>query len=157
MNTVKDRTLEFIKFKGLKEGFTKLTGLKPTDEEFEVINGLCTVLTESSRAFHGTMPKEALEGLVKKLGIEAVEPTSEEDFCRMYGKGEDKRFYLIAGLAYMNLLALTPHRSDNSFKSFERELNVTYRMLERGYKLSLDDRRILLEKAKAATREYNGK
>lgn len=34
-----------------KESFTKLTGWKPTDEEFEIINGLCTVLTKLSRAF----------------------------------------------------------------------------------------------------------
>ena len=41
-----------------KEGYTKLTGLKPTDEEFEIINGLCTVLTKLSRAFSKIVDKE---------------------------------------------------------------------------------------------------
>ena len=140
-----------------KEGFTKLTGLKPTDEEFEIINGLCTVLTELSRVFHGSMTKEDLEGMAKELGEGAVEPISEGDFCVMYGTGEDESFYIIVGLIYMNLFVLPQRRSNDSFKSFERELNVTDRMLKRGYKLSLADRRMLLEKAKAVTQEYNEK
>ena len=140
-----------------KEGFTKLTGLKPTDEEFEVINGLCTVLTEASRAFHGSMTKENLEGMAKELGEGAVEPISEGDFCVMYGNGEDKNFSMIVGLIYMNLLVLSTRRSDDSFKSLEREILVAQRMLERDYKLSLDDRRLLLEKAKAAAKNITKK
>ena len=140
-----------------KEGFTKLTGLKPTDEEFEIINGLCTVLIEASRAFHGSMTKEYLEGMAKKLGEGAVEPISEGDFCVMYGNGEDKKFFMIVGLIYMNLLVLPQCRSNDSFKSLEREMDVTHRMLGRGYKLSLDDRRLLLEKAKAAVKNITKK
>ena len=140
-----------------KEGFTKLTGLKPTDEEFEVINGLCTVLTEASRAFHGSMTKEYLEGMAKELGEGAVEPISEGDFCVMYGKGEDINFSMIVGLIYMNLLVSSQHRSDDSFESLEREFLVAQRMLERDYKLSLDDRRLLLEKAKAAAKNITKK
>lgn len=140
-----------------KEGFTKLTGLKPTDEEFEIINGLCTVLTEASRAFHGSMTKENLEGMAKELGEGAVEPISEGDFCVMYGNGEDKNFSMIVGLIYMNLLVLPQRRSNDSFKSLEREMDVTHRMLERDYKLSLDDRRLLLEKAKAAAKNITKK
>lgn len=143
-----------------KEGFTKLTGLKPTDEEFEIINGLCTVLTELSRALYGSMNKEILKGIAKKLGIGVVSPISEEAFCRIYGKGEDERFCLIVGLICVILLILAQHRSDDSFDSFEsfdREMNVTYRMLERDYKLSLDDRRLLLEKAKAAAKNITKK
>lgn len=140
-----------------KEGFTKLTGLKPTDEEFEVINGLCTVLTEASRVFHGSMTKEYLEGMAKELGEGAVEPISEGDFCVMYGNGEDRNFSIIVGLIYMNLFVLSQHRSDDSFESLEREFLVTQRMLERDYKLSLDDRRLLLEKAKAAAKNITKK
>ena len=140
-----------------KEGFTKLTGLKPTDEEFEIINGLCTVLTEASRVFHGSMIKEYLEGMAKELGEGAVEPISEGDFCVMYGKGEDRNFSMIVGLIYMNLLVLPQRRSNDSFKSLEREISVTQRMLERDYKLSLDDRRLLLEKAKAAAKNITKK
>ena len=140
-----------------KEGFTKLTGLKPTDEEFEIINGLCTVLTEASRAFHGSMTKEYLEGMAKELGEGAVEPISEGDFCVMYGNGEDKNFSMIVGLIYMNLLVLPQRRSNDSFKSLEREILVTRRMLERDYKLSLDDRRLLLEKAKTAAKNITKK
>lgn len=140
-----------------KEGFTKLTGLKPTDEEFEVINGLCTVLTEASRAFHGSMTKENLEGMAKEMGKGAVEPISEGDFCVMYGKGEDRNFSMIVGLIYANLLVLPQCRSNDSFKSLEREMDVTHRMLERDYKLSLDDRRLLLEKAKAAAKNITKK
>lgn len=136
-----------------KEGFTKLTGLKPTDEEFEVIHGLCTVLTELSRAFSKIVTKEECE----KLGLGDYTPMSEGEFCMMYGKGEDRNVYFMLGYIYMFLITLSPRRSDDSFKSFECELNVTARMLERDYKLSLDDRRILLEKAKAAAQEYNGK
>ena len=140
-----------------KEGFTKLTGLKPTDEEFEIINGLCTVLTEASRAFHGSMTKENLEGMAKELGEGAVEPISEGDFCVMYGNGEDKNFSIIVGLIYMNLFVLSQRRSNDSFESLEREFLVTQRMLERDYKLSLDDRRLLLEKAKAAAKNITKK
>ena len=136
-----------------KEGFTKLTGLKPTDEEFEVINGLCTVLTELSRAFSKTVTKDDC----KKLGLGDYTPMTEGEFCVLYGKGEDRNFVFMVGYIYMFLVTLLPHRSDDSFKSFERENLVAQRMLERDYKLSLDDRRLLLEKAKAATREYNGK
>ena len=140
-----------------KEGFTKLTGLKPTDEEFEIINGLCTVLTEASRAFHGSMTKENLEGMAKELGEGAVEPISEGDFCVMYGNGEDKNFSTIVGLIYMNLLVLSQRRSNDSVKSLEREILVAQRMLERDDKLSLDDRRLLLEKAKAAAKNITKK
>ena len=140
-----------------KEGFTKLTGLKPTDEEFEIINGLCTVLTEASRVFHGSMTKEYLEGMAKELGEGAVEPISEGDFCVMYGNGEDKNFSIIVGLIYMNLFVLAQRRSNDSFKSLEREFLVAQRMLERDYKLSLDDRRLLLEKAKAAAKNITKK
>ncbi len=140
-----------------KEGFTKLTGLKPTDEEFEIINGLCTVLTEASRVFHGSMTKEDLEGMAKELGEGAVEPISEGDFCVMYGNGEDINFSMIVRLIYMNLLVLPQRRSNDSFKSLEREMDVTHRMLGRGYKLSLDDRRLLLEKAKAAAKNITKK
>lgn len=136
-----------------KEGFTKLTGLKPTDEEFEVINGLCTVLTELSRAFSKTVTKEDS----KKLGLGDYTPMTEGEFCVLYGKGEDRNVLFLLGYIYMFLITLSPRRSDDSFKSFEREMNVVQRMLERDYKLSLDDRRLLLEKAKAATQEYNGK
>lgn len=136
-----------------KEGFTKLTGLKPTDEEFEIINGLCTVLTELSRAFSKTVTKDDC----KKLGLGDYTPMTEGEFCVLYGKGEDRNVLFMVGYIYMFLVTLLPHRSDDSFKSFEREMNVVQRMLERDYKLSLDDRRLLLEKAKAATKEYNGK
>lgn len=136
-----------------KEGFTKLTGLKPTDEEFEIIHGLCTVFTELSKAFSKIVDKEDC----KKLGMEDYTPITEGEFCMIYGKGEDRNFVFIVEFIYMYLITLSPRRSDDSFKSFDREMNVTYRMLERGYKLSLDDRRLLLEKAKAATQEYNGK
>lgn len=136
-----------------KEGYTKLTGLKPTDEEFEVINGLCTVLTELSRAFSKTVTKEDC----KKLGLGDYTPMTEGEFCVLYGKGEDRNVLFVLGYIYMFLITLSPRRSDDSFKSFEREMNVVQRMLERDYKLSLDDRRLLLEKVKAATQEYNEK
>lgn len=136
-----------------KEGFTKLTGLKPTDEEFEVIHGLCTVLTELSRAFSKIVTKEEC----KELGLEDYVPLSEEKVCKIYGKGEDGNFVLLGGYIYLYLVGLSPRRSDDSFESFERELNVTARMLERDYKLSLDDRRMLLEKAKAAAKNITKK
>ncbi len=136
-----------------KEGFTKLTGLKPTDEEFEIINGLCTVLTELSRAFSKTVDKEDC----KKLGLKNYVPLSEEEVCKIYGKGEDRNLVLIGGYIYLFLVGLSPHRSDDSVESFERELLVTNRMLERDYKLSLDDRRLLLEKAKAAAKNITKK
>lgn len=131
-----------------KEGFTKLTGLKPTDEEFEIINGLCTVLTELSRAFSKIVNKEDC----KKLGMEGYTPITEGEVCMMYGKGEDRNFVFMVEFIYMYLCVLSPRRSDDSFKSFEREMNVVQRMFERDYKLSLDDRRLLLEKAKAAAK-----
>lgn len=131
-----------------KEGFTKLTGLKPTDEEFEIIHGLCTVLTELSRAFSKTVTKEHC----KKLGLGDYTPMTEGEFCVLYGKGEDRNVLFVLGYIYMFLITLSPRRSDDSFKSFEREMNVVQRMLERDYKLSLDDRRLLLEKTKAATK-----
>ena len=140
-----------------KEGFTKLTGLKPTDEEFEIINGLCTVLTEASRAFHGSMTKEYLEGMAKELGEGAVEPISEGDFCVMYGKGEDRKFVFMIEYIYIHLMVLSTHRSDDFFESLQRELFVAQRMLERDYKLSLDDRRLLLEKAKTAAKNITKK
>lgn len=136
-----------------KEGFTKLTGLKPTDEEFEIINGLCTVFTELSKAFSKIVNKEDC----KKLGMEDYTPITEGEFCIIYGKGEDRNLVLIGGYIYLFLVGLSPHRSDDSFKSFERELSVTNRMLERDYKLSLDDRRLLLEKAKAAAKNITKK
>lgn len=136
-----------------KEGFTKLTGLKPTGEEFEVINGLCTVLTELSRAFSKTVTKDDC----KKLGLGDYTPMTEGEFCVLYGKGEDRNFVFMVGYIYMFLVTLLPHRSDDSFKSFEREMDVTRRMLERDYKLSLDDRKLLLEKAKAATKNITKK
>ena len=136
-----------------KEGFTKLTGLKPTDEEFEIINGLCTVFTELSRALSKTVTKEDC----KELDMEDYTPMTEGEFCMMYAKGEDRNLVLIGGYIYLFLVGLSPHRSDDSFKSFERELLVTNRMLERDYKLSLDDRRLLLEKAKAAAKNITKK
>lgn len=136
-----------------KEGFTKLTGLKPTDEEFEIINGLCTVLTELSKAFSKIVTKEDC----KELGLKNYVPLSEEKVCKMYGKGKDGNFVLLGGYIYLYLVGLSPHRSDDSFESFERELNVTNRMLERDYKLSLADRRMLLEKAKAAAKNITKK
>lgn len=136
-----------------KEGFTKLTGLKPTDEEFEIINGLCTVFTELSKAFSKIVNKEDC----KKLGIEDYTPMTEGEVCMIYGKGEDRGFVFIVEFIYMYLIALLPDRSDDSFKSFERENLVTQRMLERDYKLSLDDRRLLLEKAKAAAKNITKK
>ena len=136
-----------------KEGFTKLTGLKPTDEEFEIINGLCTVFTELSKAFSKIVNKEDC----KKLGMEDYTPITEGEFCMIYGKGEDRNFGFIVEFIYMYLNTLLPDRSDDSFKSFERENLVTQRMLERDYKLSLDDRRLLLEKAKAAAKNITKK
>lgn len=136
-----------------KDGFTKLTGLKPTDEEFEIIHGLCTVLTELSKAFSKTVTKDDC----KELGLGDYTPMSEGEICMMYGKGEDRNFVFMVGFIYLFLITLSPHRSDDSFKSFERENLVAQRMLERDYKLSLDDRKLLLEKAKAATQEYNEK
>lgn len=133
-----------------KESFTKLTGWKPTDEEFEIINGLCTVLTELSRAFSKTVTKEDC----KEVGLEDYTPMTEGEFCVMYGKGN---FVFMVGYIYMYLCVLSPRRSDDSFKSLERELSVTNRMLERDYKLSLDDRRLLLEKAKAAAKNITKK
>lgn len=136
-----------------KEGYTKLTGLKPTDEEFEIINGLCTVLAELSRAFSKTVSKDDC----KKVGLEDYTPMTEGEFCMIYGKGEDRNFVFMVGFIYMYLITLLPDRSDDSFKSFERENLVTQRMLERDYKLSLDDRRLLLEKAKAAAKNITKK
>lgn len=136
-----------------KERFTELTGLKPTDEEFEVINGLCTVLAELSRAFSKTVTKEDC----KKFGLGDYTPITEGEACMMYGKGEDRNFVFMVGYIYMYLCFLSPRRSDDSFKSLERELSVTNRMLERDYKLSLDDRRLLLEKAKAAAKNITNK
>ena len=137
-----------------KEGFTKLTGLKPTDEEFEIINGLCTVLTELSRALSKTVTKEDC----KELDMEDYTPMTEGEFCMIYGKGEDRTFVFIVELIYLYLMALLPDRSDeDSFKSLERENFVAQRMLERDYKLSLDDRRLLLEKAKAAAKNITKK
>lgn len=136
-----------------KESFTKLSGLKPTDEEFEIINGLCTVLAELSRAFSKIVTKEDC----KEVGMEDYTPMTEGEFCVMYGKGEDRNFFFMVGYIYMYLCVLSPHRSDDSFKSFERELSVTNRMLERDYKLSLDGRRLLLEKAKAAAKNITKK
>lgn len=136
-----------------KEGFTKLTGLKPTDEEFEIINGLCTVFTELSKAFSKIVNKEDC----KKLGMEDYTPITEGEVCMIYGKGEDRNFGFIVEFIYMYLFTLLPDRSDDSFKSFERENLVTQRMLERDYKLSLDDRRLLLEKAKAAAKNITKK
>lgn len=136
-----------------KEGVTKLTGLKPTDEELEIINGLCTVLTELSKAFSKIVNKEEC----KEMGLKNYVPLSEEEVCKMYGKGEDGNLVLIGGYIYLFLVGLSPRRSDDSFKSFERELSVTNRMLERDYKLSLDGRRLLLEKAKAAAKNITKK
>lgn len=136
-----------------KEGFTKLTGLKPTDEEFEIIHGLCTVLTELSKAFSKIATKEDC----KEVGLEFYPPMTEGEFCVMYGKGEDSNFFFMVGYIYMYLCVLSPHRSDDSFESFERELSVTNRMLERDYKLGLDDRRLLLGKAKAAVKNITKK
>lgn len=136
-----------------KEGFTKLTGLKPTDEEFEIINGLCTVFTELSKAFSKIVDKEDC----KKLGMEDYTPITEGEACMLYGKGEDRGFVFIVEFIYMYLITLLPDRSDDSFKSFERENLVAQRMLERDYKLSLDDRRLLLEKAKAAAKNITKK
>ena len=136
-----------------KEGYTKLTGLKPTDEEFEIINGLCTVLTELSRAFSKIATKEDC----KEVGLEDYTPMTEGEFCVMYGKGEDRNFVFIVEYIYMYLMVLSQDRSDDSFKSLERENLVTQRMLERDYKLSLDDRRLLLEKAKAAAKNITKK
>ena len=136
-----------------KEGFTKLTGLKPTDEEFEIINVLCTVLTELSRALCKTVTK----GDCKKVGLEYYTPMTEGEFCMMYGKGEDRNFVLIVEFIYMYLCVLSQDRRDDFFESLERELLVTQRMLERDYKLSLDDRRLLLEKAKTAAKNITKK
>lgn len=136
-----------------KESFTKLTGWKPTDEEFDIINVLCTVLAKLSRAFSKIVNKEDC----KKLGMEDYTPITDGEFCVMYGKGEDKNFVFMVGFIYMYLITLSPDRSDDSFKSFERELSVTNRMLERDYKLSLDDRRLLLGKAKAAVKNITKK
>lgn len=136
-----------------KEGFTKLTGWKPTDEEFEIINGLCTVLAELSRAFSKIVNKEDC----KKLGMEGYTPITEGEVCMMYGKGEDRNFVFMVEFIYIYLSALLPNRSDDSFESFKRELSVTNRMLERDYKLGLDDRRLLLGKAKAAVKNITKK
>lgn len=136
-----------------KEGFTKLTGMKPTDEEFEIINGLCTVFTELSKAFSKIVNKEDC----KKFGLGGYTPKTEGEACMMYGKGEDRNFVFMVEFIYIYLSALLPNRSDDSFENFERELSVTNRMLERDYKLSLDDRRLLLEKAKAAAKNITNK
>ena len=136
-----------------KEGFTKLTGLKPTDEEFEIINGLCTVFTELSRALSKTVTKEDC----KRFGLGDYTPMTEGEACMMYGKGEDRKFVFMIEYIYIYLCVLSTHRSDDSFESVERELLVTQRMLERDYKLSLDDRRLLLEKVKAAAKNITKK
>ena len=131
-----------------------LTGLKPTDEEFEIINGLCTVFIELSNALSKIIDKEDC----KKLGMEDYTPITEREFCIIYGKGEDRNFViLMVDYIYMHLIVLLQDRSEDSFKSFEREKLVTQRMLERDYKLSLDDRRLLLEKAKAAAKNITKK
>ena len=65
--------------------------------------------------------------------------------------------HLIVEFIYLYLIALLQDRSEDSFKSFEREKLVTQRMLERDYKLSFDDRRLLLEKAKAAAKNITKK
>ena len=136
-----------------KEGFTKLTGLKPTDEEFEIINGLCTELTELSKAFSKTVTKEDC----KKFGLGDYTHMTEGEVCMMYGKGEDRNFVFMVDYIYIYLIVLLQDRSDDSFESFERELSVTSRMLKRDYKLSLDDRRLLLGKAKAAAKNITKK
>lgn len=137
-----------------KEGFTKLTGLKPTDEEFEIINGLCTIITELSKAFSKTVSKE----YCKKFGLGDYTPMTEGKVCKIYGKGEDRNFViLMVYYIYMYLIVLLQDRSDDPFKSFEREILVAQRMLKRDYKLSLDDRRLLLEKAKAAAKNITKK
>lgn len=136
-----------------KEGYTKLTGMKPTDEEFEIINGLCTELTELPKAFSKTVTKENC----KKFGLGDYTPMTEGEVCKMYGKGEDRNFVLMVDYIYIYLIALLQDRSDDPFKSFEREILVAQRMLERDYKLSLDDRRLLLEKAKAAAKNITKK
>lgn len=136
-----------------KEGFTKLTGLKPTDEEFEIINGLCTVFTELSNAVSKIVGKEDC----KKLDMEDYTPITEGEFCIIYGKGEDRIFVHIVEYIYIYLMVLLPDRSEDSFKSLERENLVAQRMLERDYKLSLDGRRLLLEKAKAAAKNITKK
>ena len=137
-----------------KEGFTMLTGLKPTDEEFEIINGLCTVFIELSNALSKIIDKEDC----KKLGMEDYTPITEREFCIIYGKGEDRNFViLMVDYIYMHLIVLLPDRSEDFFKSLERENLVAQRMLERDYKLSLDDRRLLLEKAKAAAKNITKK
>lgn len=69
-----------------KQEFTELTGLKPTGEEFEIINGLCTELTELSKAFSKIATKEDC----KEVGLEDYTPMTEGEFCVMYGKGEDR-------------------------------------------------------------------
>ena len=70
---------------------------------------------------------------------------------------KDRNLVLIGRYIYLFLVGLSPHRSDDSVENFERELLVTNRMLERDYKLSLDDRRLLLEKAKAAVKNITKK
>lgn len=101
-----------------KEGFTKLTGLKPTDEEFEIINGLCTVFAELSRALCKTVTK----GDCKKVGLEYYIPMTEGEFCMMYDKGEDRNFVLIVEFIYMYLCVLSQDRRDDSLKA----LNVNF-------------------------------
>ena len=76
--------------------------------------------------------------------------------CSFYPNNFDASA-LMVGYIYMYLCVLSPRRSDDSFNSLERELSVTYRMLERDYKLSLDDRRLLLGKAKAAVKNITKK
>lgn len=136
-----------------KEGFKKLTGLKPTDEEFEIINGLCTVFIELSNALSKIVDKEDC----KKLGMEDYTPITEGEFCIIYGKGEDRNFVHIVEYIYIYLMVLLPDRSEDYFKSLERENLVAQRMLERDYKLSLDDRKLLLEKVKAAAKNITKK
>ena len=59
--------------------------MKPTDEEFEIINGLCTVLTELDKA----LSKTAAKALGKELGIEDYTPMTEGEstYGEAVGKG----------------------------------------------------------------------
>ena len=139
-----------------KEGFTKLTGLKPTDEEFEIINGLYTVINETAN----TVFKATFEEEYEETDNEDNEFMPEKGFCKLYGKGEDADFFNMVSVFCVLLSLSLPHTSNASFKSFEsfmREMDVVKRMLERDYKLSLDDRRLLLEKAKAAAKNITKK
>ena len=53
-----------------KEGFTKLTGLKPTDEEFEIINGLYTGINETAIPFlRLRLKKNARRRIMKTMNL----------------------------------------------------------------------------------------